>query len=115
VIFGKLSWLSGKLVSTVFEGCRLLGARFDDITLDNVAFVGCKLDYSALLGVRASGLVIFSNCSFREAELEKCHFAKALFNDCELVSARFGQGGYVTRPYPRRFRTSTVPSFSSLT
>lgn len=91
---GKLSWTSGKLVNTLFEGCKLLGARFDGIIFDNVAFVGCKLDYSAFLRVRVSGPVIFSDSSFREAEFERCHFAKTLFDDCELVSTRFGEGGY---------------------
>ena len=91
---GMLRWSGGKISETWFDTCKLLGARFENITLDNVVFTNCKLDYSTLSHVRASGPVIFSQCSLRETDFDGCDFSRALFDDCDLVLANFGHGIY---------------------
>jgi uncharacterized protein YjbI with pentapeptide repeats len=91
---GMLRWSAGKLSKTCFDDCKLLGAQFDQVILENVVFANCKLDYSTFTGIRASGPLIFVGCSLREVQFEGCDFSAALFDDCDLVLANFGHGRY---------------------
>jgi uncharacterized protein YjbI with pentapeptide repeats len=89
-----LCWSGGKISRTWFDACKLLGARFDHVTLEHVAFTDCKLDYSTLSQLRTSGPVMFVRCSLREADFESCDFTRALFDECDLDLANFGHGRY---------------------
>ncbi len=84
----------GKLSRTRFDGCRLLGARFENVAMDHVVFSDCRLDYALLERVRATGPVLFVRCSLREAEFRGCDLARSLFDDCDLGLTDFGPGGY---------------------
>ncbi|GHH70707.1 hypothetical protein GCM10018793_05160 [Streptomyces sulfonofaciens] len=71
-----------------------MGARMEDVILDNVLFERCKLDYSTLTGVRAAGPVIFSQCSLRETTFTTTDLGRALFDACNLRQAEFDGGRY---------------------
>jgi uncharacterized protein YjbI with pentapeptide repeats len=64
------------------------------VTLEHVAFTDCKMDYSMLAQIRASGPVMFIRCSLREAAFNGCDFTRSLFDECDLVLTTFGQGRY---------------------
>jgi uncharacterized protein YjbI with pentapeptide repeats len=87
-------WSGGKLSRTRFDGCKLLGARFENLTVEHVVFTSCKLDYAVLDQVRATGPVLFVNCSLREAEFTACNLQASLFDDCDLHLTNFGPGSY---------------------
>ena len=91
---GSLRWSRGKLARTRFDACKLLGARFADLTTSSVVFTGCKLDYAVFDQVRASGPVLFVRCSLREAVFTGCNLAGCLFDECDLSAAEFGPGHY---------------------
>src|SRR5437660_658231 len=87
----SLRWEGGKLSRVRFETCKLLGADFTGVSLEHVVFVGCKLDYSTLDKVRATGPVLFVRCSLPEAEFTGCDLPDALFDDCDLRLTVFGE------------------------
>lgn len=91
---GSLRYVGGKVSRTRFHSCKLLGARFQDVTLEHVVFTECKIDYAILDRVRTAGRVIFAGCSFREAEFTGCDLGSSLFDDCDLYLAAFGRGRY---------------------
>jgi uncharacterized protein YjbI with pentapeptide repeats len=53
---GTLRWSGGKVSRTRFDAFKLLGARFENMTMDHVVFTGCKLDYAMLDQVRAGAM-----------------------------------------------------------
>jgi uncharacterized protein YjbI with pentapeptide repeats len=91
---GALRWSGGKISRTRFSNCLLVGARFEDVTLDHVIFADCKMDYAMLSRIRAAGPVMFSGCSLREAEFADCSLTGSLFSRCDLTLASFGSGRY---------------------
>jgi uncharacterized protein YjbI with pentapeptide repeats len=91
---GSLRWTGGKISRTRFGNCQLAGARFEDVSMDHVIFTDCKMDYAMLSRIRASGPVMFTGCSLREAEFTGCDLAGSLLSQCDLRRARFGQGRY---------------------
>jgi uncharacterized protein YjbI with pentapeptide repeats len=91
---GSLRWTGGKISRTRFSNCQLAGARFEDVSLDHVIFADCKMDYAMLSRIRASGPVMLTGCSLREAEFTGCDLADSLFSQCDLRRARFGPGRY---------------------
>ena len=90
----SLRWAAGKISRVRFEACKLLGARFEGVTLEHVVFIGCKLDYATLDQIRATGPVLFADCSLREVEFTGCDLAGSLFDDCDLRLTDFGRGSY---------------------
>lgn len=80
----SLRWTDSKITRSVFRDCKLLGAALDDITLDDVCFDNCKLDYSTLTRLRATGPVIFTRCSLREITFDACDLSTAAFDNCDL-------------------------------
>jgi uncharacterized protein YjbI with pentapeptide repeats len=90
----SLRWAGGKISRVRFDTCKLLGARFEGLTLEHVVFIGCKLDYATLDQIRATGPVLFADCSLREAEFTGCDLAGSLFDDCDLRLTDFGPGSY---------------------
>lgn len=92
---GSLRWTGGKISRTRFDACRLLGARFENVTLEHVVFTDCKMDYAMLDQIRAKGPVMFVRCSLRESEFTGCDLASSLFDECDLFLANFGPGRYM--------------------
>ncbi|MFI5940283.1 pentapeptide repeat-containing protein [Streptomyces uncialis] len=90
----SLRWSNSKLSRVAFRDCKLMGATLEDVILDNVLFENCKLDYSTLVRTRATGPVIFSRCSLREAAFSASDLGSALMNDCDLRHADFDSGTY---------------------
>jgi len=91
---GSLRWAGGRISRTRFDACKLLGARFEDVTLEHVVFTDCKMDYATLDRIRAVGPVLFVRCSLREAEFTGCELAGSLFDGCDLFLTAFGRGKY---------------------
>ncbi|MGW0884493.1 pentapeptide repeat-containing protein [Streptomyces sp. NPDC002671] len=90
----SLHWSDSKVTRAVFRDCKLMGAMLEDVTLDDVLFENCKLDYSTLIRVRATGPVIFSQCSLREATFDGDDLSAAAFDECDLRLAEFDGGKY---------------------
>jgi uncharacterized protein YjbI with pentapeptide repeats len=91
---GSLHWASGKVSRTRFTDCKLLGARFENVTMEHVIFIDCKLDYTTFNRIRAAGPVIFIRCSLREAEFSGCDLTGTLWDKCNLAMTSFGNGKY---------------------
>lgn len=89
-----LRWSDSRLSRVVFRDCRLMGAVLEDVTLDDVLFDGCKLDYGTVTRLRAAGPVIFSKCSLRETTFSAAHLGTALFDGCDLALTEFDGGSY---------------------
>ncbi|MDT3400093.1 pentapeptide repeat-containing protein [Streptomyces sp. B1866] len=87
-------WSDSKVSRAVFRDCKLMGATLEDVTLDNVLFENCKLDYSTLARVRATGPVIFSECSLRETTFAMADLNGAAFDHCDLRLTEFDGGTY---------------------
>jgi uncharacterized protein YjbI with pentapeptide repeats len=90
----SLWWQDGKISRARFDNCKFLAARIQAVTMEHVVFTGCKLDYTALDQIRATGPVLFADCSLREAELTGCDLAGSLFDGCDLRLTGFGLGNY---------------------
>lgn len=90
----SLRWTDSAVSRTVFRDCKLMGAVLEDVTLDNVLFENCKLDYGTLTRVRATGPVIFSACSLRETTFVSSDLGAALIDDCDLRLTEFDGGKY---------------------
>lgn len=89
-----LRWEDSKLSRVTFTGCRMLGAAWEEVTLDDVVFERCKLDLAAFARVRATGSVIFSSCSLREARFSAADLSGVAIDDCDLTLAEFDDGRY---------------------
>jgi len=87
-------WQGGKISRVRFDNCKFLAARVQAVTMEHVVFTGCKLDYTAFDQIRATGPVLFADCSLREAELTGCDLARSLFDGCDLRLTGFGPGSY---------------------
>src|ERR1700722_9886208 len=64
----SLHWASGKVSRTRFTDCKLLGARFENVTMENLIFFDFKIHFKNFNRKNAAGPVIFIRCSLREAE-----------------------------------------------
>lgn len=91
---GSVRWAGGKISRTRFDACKLLGAKFENVVMEHVVFTDCKMDYTTLSRVRASGPVIFIRCSLREADFIGCDLTRSLLDDCDLTLANFEDGRY---------------------
>ena len=92
---GSLRWTGGKISRTRFDGCRMLGARFESVTLEHVVFTNCKMDYAMMDQIRTAGPVMFVRCSLREAEFASCDLTGCLFDESDLFRTSFGRGKYI--------------------
>ena len=90
----SLRWQGGKVSRVRFDNCKFLAARIQAVAMEHVVFTGCKLDYTAFDQIRATGPVLFADCSLREAELTGCDLARSLFDGCDLRLTGFGPGSY---------------------
>jgi len=91
---GHLRWAGGRISQTRFNGCKLLGAKFENVFMEHVVFTDCKIDYAALNQMRTSGPVMFIRCSLREAEFTGCDMTRSLMDECDLALVNFESGKY---------------------
>ncbi|MEU2852390.1 pentapeptide repeat-containing protein [Streptomyces syringium] len=91
---GTARWTDSKLTRAAFRNCKIMGAVLDGLTLDEVLFEKCKLDYTAFTKVRATGPVVFSGCSLAEASFTGCDLADVVVRDCTLRGTEFNPGRY---------------------
>nr|WP_184547487.1 pentapeptide repeat-containing protein [Streptosporangium becharense]MBB2914842.1 uncharacterized protein YjbI with pentapeptide repeats [Streptosporangium becharense]MBB5820347.1 uncharacterized protein YjbI with pentapeptide repeats [Streptosporangium becharense] len=89
-----LRWADSKLSRVVFTDCRMLGAVWEETTFDDVVFERCKFDLAAFTRVRATGPVIFSSCSLREARFSAADLSGVAFDECDLHLTEFDGGTY---------------------
>ncbi|MGW4033275.1 pentapeptide repeat-containing protein [Streptomyces sp. NPDC004838] len=88
----SLHWVESRISRTAFRDCKLMGGVLEDVTLENVLFENCKLDYSTFTRVRTAGPVIFSACSLRETTFAATDLGSALIDDSDLRSTEFDGG-----------------------
>ncbi|MGH3903405.1 MAG: pentapeptide repeat-containing protein [Pseudonocardiaceae bacterium] len=74
----RAEWLHGRAI-----GLRLSAERLEDVYVE-----GVRLDYSVIHVERVKGLVVFCNCSFREAEISG-DLSDVVFDECVLAGVRF--------------------------
>ncbi|WP_131741976.1 pentapeptide repeat-containing protein [Actinomadura roseirufa] len=82
-------WASLKVDRCVFRGSRLIGLQAAGITLADVIFEHCRLDYATLTGLNATGSVAFVDCTLRETAVLDSHLNAAVFADCPMPGAQF--------------------------
>ena len=107
----------GRTIDTVFDGCDLSGARFDDGALTRVEFRDCRLSGAQFNAARMND-VRFTGCrldgaSFRmvhgervwfegsvltEAEFCAAELVRARFDHCDLTAADFSQARIADAP-----------------
>jgi uncharacterized protein YjbI with pentapeptide repeats len=83
------TFTGGKWSRVRLADCRILGGQFSDLTLENVIFDRCRLDYAALQAVATKGPVIFRDCSLLEASFIGCDLSRAAFDSCRLTVTSF--------------------------
>lgn len=91
---GAARWSESKLTRVHLRDCKLMGAAFDGLTLDDVLFEGCKLDFATFEKIRVTGPVAFIGCVLTEATFTDCDLSEAVLTDCTLRLTEFGAGRY---------------------
>ncbi|MCX8210647.1 MAG: hypothetical protein ACJATN_001000 [Neolewinella sp.] len=78
------------LQTVAFEGCKLLGLRFDDCQnfLFKVSFTGCNLELTTFHEWKMKGTE-FKECVLRETDFTGADLQEASFDDCDLERAIF--------------------------
>jgi uncharacterized protein YjbI with pentapeptide repeats len=71
-----------------FSGCRMAGTQILFDSTEDVAFIGCRLDYCALATRRVDGTVFFQNCTLSDASLAG-RLDGFIFRDCNLSGMQF--------------------------
>ena len=85
----RAAFTGGKWSRVRLADCRILGGQFTDLTLENVIFDRCRLDYAAFQSVAAKGPVIFRDCSLMEAVFTGCDLSRAAFDGCRMTATSF--------------------------
>jgi uncharacterized protein YjbI with pentapeptide repeats len=109
----QATFLGGRWSRTCFVGCKILSGQFSEVTLEDVLFDNCKLDYSAFQGAVTKGPVIFRGCSLGEAWFSGSDLSRAVFDDCRLRETSFDRAN-VKGADLRGNSLSTVRGTSSL-
>ncbi|MGK5641632.1 pentapeptide repeat-containing protein [Streptomyces sp. URMC 126] len=91
---GAVHWAAGRLTRVHLRDCKLLGARLDDLVLDDVLFEECRFDLATFSKARARGPVVFARCVLAEATFIDCDLSDAVFSECALRRTEFGAGRY---------------------
>ncbi|MGW4384142.1 pentapeptide repeat-containing protein [Kitasatospora sp. NPDC004531] len=89
-----LAWSGSRATQTHWAGSRLMGATITDVTLNDVLFEGCRLDYAVFENVRAAGTVVLDRCVLTEATFTGCDLNGVVLRDCVLDRTAFGRGQY---------------------
>ena len=82
------------LSRVIFRECKILGARFNDSKWANVVFDRCRLEYSDLDAINATGAVVFANTILKEVTFTDCELPNAVMKDCTLTDVAFEGGQY---------------------
>ncbi|MGW7304036.1 pentapeptide repeat-containing protein [Streptomyces sp. NPDC054835] len=91
---GAMRWSESKLTRVVIRDTKLLGATLEGLTLDDVLFENCKLDYATFTKVRVTGPVAFAGCVLTESTFTDCDLSDVAFSECMLRLTEFGPGRY---------------------
>nr|WP_255519122.1 pentapeptide repeat-containing protein [Kitasatospora sp. SID7827] len=89
-----MAWSGSRATQVHWSGSRLMGATLSNVTLGDVLFEGCRLDYATFDNVRAAGTLVFDRCILTEAVFTGCDLTDALFRDCTLDKTTFNRGKY---------------------
>lgn len=87
----SIRWEIGAIDRCLFRGCTLVGANLDQLTLKNVIFENCRLDYATLSQLRTTGPTLFIGCSLIEATLHQSSLTAAAFDGCKLAATHFDE------------------------
>jgi len=82
------SWQQVRGQRTEFLRCRGLGWRVGFEQATDVYLAGCQLDYAVIRVDKVKGLLVFDDCSFREAMISG-DLSNVIFSDCVLGTAEF--------------------------
>lgn len=85
----QAAFTGGKWSRVRFTDSKILAGQFHNLTVEDVIFDHCKLDFAAFQVVTAKGPVIFRDCSLEEAWFTGCDLSKAAFDDCRLSATAF--------------------------
>ncbi|GAA2525764.1 pentapeptide repeat-containing protein [Winogradskya humida] len=80
-----MSLTAARLDRCVLTGCSLVGAHLDTVSLKDVIFENCRLDYATLSRLKAAGPVAFIGCSLTETTLSSCTLPTMTFDNCKLA------------------------------
>lgn len=81
-------WHKARLNRVALQGCRLLGWKLAESTLDNVLFADCAADLAAFWSSRFRA-TRFERCVLTEASFEGAQLDGVIFRDCDLQRANF--------------------------
>lgn len=70
------------------RGCTLVGATLHGVSMRNVLFENCRLDYATLDKIRATGPVAFLGCSLTDTQLTGCQLPDAVFDGCRFANTQ---------------------------
>ncbi|MCP2336443.1 pentapeptide repeat-containing protein [Actinomadura rupiterrae] len=77
-------WNTVKIDRCVFTGSRLIGLQASGITMADVVFERCRLDYATLTAIQATGSVAFIDCTLRETIIEDSRLDGIVLADCPM-------------------------------
>lgn len=86
--FASARWTNLKIDRCAFRGSRLIGLNACNITMADVSFEHCRLDYATLTGLHAIGAVAFLDCMLRETAIHDSRLDGAVFADCPMPGAQ---------------------------
>lgn len=85
--------VDSRLVECEFIGCKLLGINWAAVTMSTIApvpvtFTRCRLDFASFVGVDLTGAV-FRDCDLREADFGEATLRRVDFTGSNLTGAAF--------------------------
>ncbi|WP_242904478.1 pentapeptide repeat-containing protein [Actinomadura terrae] len=108
--FASARWTNLKIDRCMFRGCRMIGLQAGDITLADVIFERCRLDYADLTGLHATGAVAFTDCVLRETTIHDSRLDNAVLADCPMPGAQIAR----TRMRGADLRGSTLTTLTGI-
>jgi uncharacterized protein YjbI with pentapeptide repeats len=87
----SIRWEAGAIDRCLFRGCTLVGANLNQLTLKNVIFENCRLDYATLSQIRTAGPTLLIGCSLIETTLHQATLTAAAFDNCKLAATHFDE------------------------
>jgi uncharacterized protein YjbI with pentapeptide repeats len=83
-------WRGAQLRRVRFSDARLTGLSFAEARIEEVSFVGCKLDYTNFRHSKIEQ-VSFEDCVLTGADFQGASIADTLFSGCQLGEADFSK------------------------
>ncbi|HEY3330891.1 MAG TPA: pentapeptide repeat-containing protein [Capsulimonadaceae bacterium] len=84
----NVAWDEFEARRVVFEGCRLLGAKFIEGVFKDVRFNDCHAQFAQMRYGTLAG-AWFSACDLRDADFSGADLTGATFEECNLTGASF--------------------------